>query len=331
MYLKKILMLSTALTMLAVSPAMSETKLKLATDSGAKGSPSGDALDRWAALIKEGTKGEVTVDVFYQNELGSQAEVLDLLVAGDLDMMINWPITAYDERLGVLFTPYMVMSWEQAFDAYKPGGWVNGMLGGIFADLGIKFFGPWPEGFNGIASRGKYALTPEDASSLKIRVPAMFPMAESVQALGYQTATIDWSEVFSAIQTGVVDGDGANIIYWDYEYFRDVLDYYNQTRMQFITGVMTMNDGSWQALSPEEQAVVEQSAITVMNEAFEQARTRDEGYIKLAQEAGMTYIEPSPEELNAMAETVRAKVWPMMEERIGKEIMDTIRANAGKL
>lgn len=328
MLLKKFLGLSTAIMLATMTPALADTKLKLATDSGAKGSPSGDALDRWAALVAENTGGDVTVDVFYQNELGSQAEVLDLLVAGDLDMMINWPITAYDERLGVLFTPYMVTSWDEAFEAYKPGGWANELLVDIWADLGVKFFGPWPEGFNGIASRGKYAMTAEDAKSLKIRVPAMFPMAESVQALGYQTATIDWSEVFTAIQTGVVDGDGANIIYWDYEYFRDVLDYYNQTKMQFVTGVMTMNQGSWDGLSEEQQKAVEDAAHIVMNEAFEQAQDRDNYYIEKAKEAGMTYIEPSDEELKEMAKLVRDKVWPMMEGRVGKDVMDKIRENA---
>lgn len=331
MLFKKLLTLSTAIVLAIMTPALADTKLKLATDSGAKGSPSGDALDRWAALVAENTGGDVTVDVFYQNELGSQAEVLDLLVAGDLDMMINWPITAYDERLGVLFTPYMVTSWDEAFEAYKPGGWASELLVDIWADLGVKFFGPWPEGFNGIASRGKYAMTAEDAKSLKIRVPAMFPMAESVQALGYQTATIDWSEVFTAIQTGVVDGDGANIIYWDYEYFRDVLDYYNQTKMQFITGVMTMNQGSWEGLSEDQQKAVEEAAHIVMNEAFEQAQERDNYYIEKAKEAGMTYIEPSDEELKEMAKLVRDKVWPMMEGRVGKDVMDKIRENAGEL
>jgi len=331
MFFKTVLSLGTAMALALAAPAMAETTLKLATDSGAKGSPSGDALDRWAALIEESTNGEVQVDVFYQNELGSQAEVLDLLVAGDLDMMINWPITAYDERLGVLFTPYMVTSWEEALEAYQPGGWVNEVLTDVWADLGVKFFGPWPEGFNGVASRDKYAMTSEEAKDLKIRVPAMFPMAESLQALGYQTATIDWSEVFTAIQTGVVDGDGANIIYWDYEYFRDVLDYYNQIKMQFITGVMTMNEESWASLSEDEQKAVADAANTVMNEAFDQAKERDQYYVEKAKEAGMTYIEPSDEELKAMAKVVREKVWPQMEDRVGKDIMDKIRANAGEL
>ncbi len=315
----------------AMTPAMAETTLKLATDSGAKGSPSGDAMDRWAALVEEGTSGELQVDVFYQNELGSQAEVFDLFVAGDVDMMLNWPITAYDERLGVLLTPYMVFSWEEALEAYKPGGWVNNMLGGIYADLGLTFFAPWPEGFNGIASKGKYAMSVEEAKDLKIRVPAMFPMAESVQALGYQTATIDWSEVFTAIQTGVVDGDGANIIYWDYEYFRDTLDYYNRTKQQFVTGILAMNSQSWDSMTPEQQEVMRDAAITVMEEGFENAEALDASYVVKAKEAGMTYVEPDDEQIRGMAKAVREKVWPLMEERIGSEIMDTIRANASEL
>jgi len=320
-----------ALGVALASPALAQTTLRLATDSGARGSPSGDTMDRWAALVEEGTNREVQVDVFYQNELGSQAEVFDLFVAGDIDLMLNWPITAYDERLGVLFTPYMVLSWEEALEAYQPGGWVNEMLGGIYDDLGLVFFGPWPEGFNGVASRGKYAMTPEEARDLLIRVPAMFPMAESVQAMGYQTATIDWSEVFTAIQTGVVDGDGANIIYWDYEYFRDVLDYYNQTKQQFVTGILAANRDSMDGLTEEQQDVVREAAITVMEEAFEEARERDEYYIARAQEAGMTYVEPDDDQLRALAERVREEVWPLMEDRIGSEIMDVIRANASEL
>ena len=62
-----------------------------------------------------------------------------------------------------------------------------------------------------------------------------------MQALGYQTATIEWGEVYTALQTGVVDGDAGNIIYWDYQYFGDILDYFVRVKSNFITGVLTMN------------------------------------------------------------------------------------------
>lgn len=315
----------------ALPAAYAETTLKLATDSGAKGSPSGDAMDRWAELIEEGTNGEVQVDVFYQNELGSQAEVFDLFVANEVQLTLNWPPTSYDERLSVLYAPYMVLSWEEALEAYRPGGWVNDVLGEVYAGLGLKYFGAWPEGFAGVATKDKYAMTPEEASDLKVRVPPFFPMAETMQAMGYQTASIDWSEVFTAIQTGVVDGDAANIIYWDYEYFRDTVDYYNRTKQFFVTGNIAMNMEAWESLSPEHQKVVQDAAVTIMEEAFVNGRKRDQMYVEKAKEAGMEYLEPSPEQLNALAKKVRAEVWPLMEERVGKDIVDAMRENASEL
>lgn len=305
--------------------------LKMATDSGAKGSPAGNALDRWAGLIEEGTGGGVKVEIFYQNELGGQQEVFDLFVANDVNLMLNWPMTSYDRRIAIIYTPYMVLSWDEALAAYKPGGWVNGMLDGIYADLGLKFFGAWPEGFNGIATKGSYATSVEEASKMKIRVPPVFPLAETVQALGYQTATIDWGEVFTAIQTGVVDGDGANVIYWDYEYFRDTLDYYTRTKQQFLTGILSMNLESWNALAPEQQKVVRDAAVTVMEEHFKVARDLDQSYVTKAEEAGMTYVEPDEETIRQLGRAVREKVWPLMDDAVGKENMDIVRANATNL
>ena len=310
-----------------VAGAQSVT-LKMATDSGAKGSAAGDALDRWAALIEEGANGDIDVEIFYQNELGGQQELFDLFVANDVQVTLNWPMTSYDQRISVIYTPYMLRTWEEALNAYKPGGWINTMLDRIYADMGLKFFGAWPEGFNGVATKSSYAVTVEDASKMKIRVPPIFPMAETIKAMGYQTATIDWGELFTAIQTGVVDGDGANVIYWDYEYFRDTLDYYNRTRQQFLTGILAINREAWQALSPEHRKVVHDAAVTVMEEGFESARDRDAGYVEKAKEAGMQYIEPSDEEIAPVAAKVRKTVWPMMEEKVGADIMATIRKNA---
>lgn len=304
--------------------------LKLATDSGAKGSPSGDALKRWGDLITERSNGTIVTQVFYENEMGGQQEIFDLLVDGGVDLMLNWPMTSYDQRLSVFSTPYMISSWEEGLEAYKPGGWINTMLDGIYKDLGLKFFGAWPEGFIGVATRGKYALTEADAKSIKVRVPPISPLPEIMQALGYQTATIEWGEVYTALQTGVVDGDAGNIIYWDYQYFGDILDYVVRVKSNFITGVLTMNLESYESLTPQERKIVEEAALQIMEEQFAAAESTDAGYVKKALVKGMTYIEPSDKVMKEWSAKVRERVWPIMEKKLGKEIMDTIRANAHK-
>lgn len=318
-------------TSLMASQLASAETLKLATEAGAKDSPAGEALRKWGDLIEKNSNGEIDVKVYYQNELGGQQEMFDLLMAGDLDIMINWPMTSYDKRMGVVYAPYMTLSWEEAVKAYSPGGWVNNMLGGIYADAGLKFFGPWPEGFNGVATRGKYSLNMADSEGLKVRTLPAFPFPQTVQALGYQSAGIDWGEVYTSLQTGVVDGEAGNVIFWDYEYFRDALDYYVRTKHMFMTAILTMNLDSYDSLSEEHQKIIADAANIIMNDQFKAAKATDEFYVSKWKDAGKQYFEPSAEQLNAMAKSAREKVWPLMADEFGAEIMATIEKNAKPL
>ncbi|MBP6019076.1 MAG: TRAP transporter substrate-binding protein DctP [Burkholderiaceae bacterium] len=330
MHLLKKLLISSLLTV-AASSVIAQTSLKIATDSGAKGSPSGDAIEKWAKLIEEESQGQLKSRLFYQNQLGGQEEVFDQHIAGDVQLMLNWPMTSYDKRIGVIYTPYMFTTWEDAISAYQPGGWLNKTMDTIYNENGLKFFGAWPEGFNGVATRGKYAVTIADATSIKVRVPPVFPFVEILQSLGYQTAQIDWGEVFTSIQTGVVDGDAANVIYYDYEYFRDTLDYYVRSKQQFITGVLSMNLEAWEKLTPEQQTVVQEAAIVVMQDQFKQARTADNDIVKKWTDLGKHYIEPDATQLAEMMNKVRKDVWPLMEKDVGPEIMQSIMQNASNL
>ena len=302
--------------------------IRIATDSGAQGSPSGDAIDKWAQLIEQGTDGALKPRVFYQNQLGGQQDVFDQHIAGDVQLMLNWPMTSYDKRISVIYTPYMFTTWDEALAAYQPGGWLNEVLDEVYEENGLKFFGAWPEGFNGVATRDKYALTVEEAKRIKVRVPPVFPFVETVEALGYQTATIDWGEVFTSIQTGVVDGDAANVIFYEYEYFRDTLDYYVRSSQQFITGVLSMNLMAWEALDPEHQKVVQDAALEIMNDQFEAAQQADQDIVDKWVALGKTYIELEGEQLADMSKHVRAEIWPQMRAEVGDDIFDNIEANA---
>ena len=310
----------------AGSPALATT-LKIATDSGAKGSEAGNAIDAWAAKIEAATGGEVKLQVFYQSELGGQQEVFDLLMAGDVDLMLNWPMTSYDQRISLLYTPYMFTTWEEALAAYGDEGWLSAAMDGIYADQGLKFLGAWPEGFNGIGTKGGHATSIEAASRFKVRVPPVSPFTEAVAALGYQTASIDWGELYSAIQTGVVDGDAANVIFYDHTYFGDILTDWTHTRHQFITGVLTANLESLDKLTPEQQQIVEDAAREVMQDRFDAAKTADDANIEAWKALGRTYVALSDDEIAAMSAAVREQVWPVMQGLLGEELMALLRAN----
>lgn len=323
-----------AAVMFSAISAADPVKFKMATDSGAKGSPTGDAIELWADLIQKktaGTPDEIKIDIFYQDELGDQKEVFDLFTVGEVDMMLNWPLTSYDKRMGLRNTPYMFFNWEQAFDAYRPNGWLNTIYKDVYKDQGLEFFGAWPEGFAGVATRGKYATTVEGAKGIKVRVPSGFPNPQTLQALGYQPASITWGEVYTSIQTGVVDGEAGNTIYWDYEYFRDVLTHYTRIKHMFVTGVLSMNSESWQQLNTNQQKIVADAALVVMEKQFADAKALDQSYVDKAVAAGMKYIEPTDDEIRELAKVAREKVWPLMEKEMGAELVQRLRDNAPKL
>lgn len=325
----KMLMLSAAAALSMITPAVAaEIELKIATDSGTADAPSGLAIAKWAERIEEGSNGEIDVKVFYQDELGTQLEVFDLFVAGEVDLMLSWPSTSYDKRIGVVNTPYMVSSWSEANEAFGTDGWANEIYNEVFNGIGLKYLGAWPEGFAGVATRGKYASNIEDARDLKVRVQPFFPIPNTMKALGYQTEALEWGEVFTSIQTGIVDGDSGNVIFWDYEYFGELLDYYVHTRHDFVSGNILANAEMFDGLSDAHKQLILDTSAQMMNERFASARAEDEANIARAVEGGMEYIEPTAEEVAAMKAAVRETVWPLMEDQIGADIMEKIRAKA---
>ncbi len=305
-----------------------EYKLVLTSEAGDRDSVLGKAMQNWAAMIEEKSEGRIEVDVFYQGELGGQQELFDQLVKGNVHMMITWPQTSYDQRIGANYIPYLVLGWDDAVESFGKDGWVQEFLDPIYQDIGLKYFGPFPEGFGGIATKGRYATNYEDAQGIKVRSQPIFPLPQTVQSMGFQAVPIDWAEVYTSIQTGVVDGDSSNVIYWDYEYFRDQLDYFVQSSHNFSSYSLLMNGATWEEMDDEDRGIIESAAIAVIDQQFKDAKAEDDKWIAAAQEAGMEYIVPTPEEKAAWIKRVRAEVWPQAEEALGKEIMDVIRANA---
>jgi TRAP-type C4-dicarboxylate transport system substrate-binding protein len=317
-----------AMSVAGLGDAFAATKLKLASEAGAKGSPVANSMDLWAELIEKNSDGEIKVSVFYQGELGGQQELFDQLIKGNIDMMLTWPITSYDPRMGVVNTPYLVLDWGEALEAYKPGGWVAEIVDPVFQDVGLKYFGPYPEGFGGVATKGRHATTPQEAEGIKVRSQPIFPFPQAMQALGYEAVPIDWNEVYTSIQTGVVDGDSGNVIYWDYEYFGDLIEHYVHTRHIFSTGSLLMSLNSWNDLSEQQQKIVIDAAVQVVEKQFQDAEAEDLKWRNKAIESGINFVELNDDQFNANVKAIRDDVWPQMDEKIGKTIMNKVRAKA---
>jgi len=302
----------------------------MVTETGDRKSPHGLAVKRISDIVKEQSDGRITIDVFYQDEVGGPQELFDQLVRGNIELFLGWPQTSYDKRLGVLQLPYLTLGWHEALVAYGKDGWVSGVIGPILSDIGLKYLGPFPEGFGGIATADTYATNHEDAQGIKLRSQPIFPLPQTIQAMGFQAVPIDWSEVYTSLQTGVVNGDSSNVIYWDYTYFNDLLDYFVHSKHNFSFYTFLMNQDSWNALDEEGREIISHAVEIVVKEQFQNARAEDEKWIQKARDDGMRYIEPSNEEMAAWVKRVRETVWVEAELSLGENVMTAVREHASE-
>lgn len=288
-------------------------------------------MDLLSELINEASDERITIDVHYAGALGGQGEITEQELKGNIEMLMDGNWSSVDPRIGIIYTPYLVLSWEDAKESLQVGGWLPEVVDPIFASIGIKFLGTWGEGFGGVATRGAYATNPEDASAIKVRTQPVFPFPQTIRALGYQATALPWEEVYTAIQTGIVDGDSGNIIYWDYETFRDVLDYYVWYRQVFSNAPATMNLELFNSLDSEDQQIVVNAADQMLAKQAIEGEKVDLHYRQLAIDYGIEFIELTPAEFDVAVGDVREKVWSEMEESIGTYLVEQIRARATKV
>lgn len=178
----------------------------------------------------------------------------------------------------------------------------------------------YPVYFGGIALN-REAVTPgsTDPNGIKVRVPGIKSFQLTGEALGYIPAPIPFSEAFTAVQTGVVDGVIGSGAEGYYASFRDVTKTYIPANTHFEVWYMIISNESLSDMSEEDQATLRAQA-----EAFEATRwtvaESDQGANeqKLAG-LGATIVPLSAAELEGMAAKIRETVWPQILEDVGAD------------
>ena len=191
----------------------------------------------------------------------------------------------------------------------------------LYAKQGITMLAAYPVYFGGI-SLNRDAVSPGDpdaSKGIKVRVPGIKSFQMLGDSLGYISSPIPFSEAFTAVQTGVVDGVIGSGAEGYYASFRDVTKTYIAANTHFEVWYLIISDESLGDLSADDKAALIKAA-----EEFEAKRWKtaeaDQGRNeqKLA-DNGAKIIHLSDSELAASAKKVRAQVWPEVLNDVGKD------------
>ncbi|MDL2259532.1 TRAP transporter substrate-binding protein DctP [Deltaproteobacteria bacterium OttesenSCG-928-K17] len=284
------------------------------------------AIEELAERVTKETNGRIKFKT-YGIELGDYLEINEMILRGEVDIMLDPIATTFDPRWAAMQFPYLVTDYEKAADIFGPDGFMTTLFQKWAEEKGMYWMGTWMQGFTGV-STNHAATTPEEAKGIKIRSTPVGLVQYTYRDLGFEVSILPYSEVPTAISTGVVEGQAGGGPAQSWNLVRDINKYYIHYRDGLELWGMVMNMDSWKKLEADDQKLIQDIANEIMAKRVLSAEAEEQEYMKKLSDHGLTVIDliDSPEKL-ARATELGRKTWPEMEKIIGKEAMDTIRAN----
>jgi len=330
--MKHTMLATAAAALMALTPMAEAQDLKM-SHVRPQGATIDVELKTFAEAVGEATGGDVSVNIFAASALGDYTTVQERISVGAIDMATQPAATAADRRMQISSFPYLAGNWDQARAVYGPGGVVRDVMAGLYAEQYITMLAAYPVYFGGISLNVENPQAGSvEPNGIKVRVPGIKSFQLTGEALGYIPSPIPFSEAFTAVQTGVVDGVIGSGAEGYYASFRDVTKTYIPANTHFEVWYMIISNESLAELSDEDQAALKEQAAAFEATRWEVAETdqaRNEQ--RLVDELGATVVELSDEELAAMAAKARADVWPAVLEDVGADwgqaILDKVAAS----
>ena len=319
--MKHFLTTTAAAALIALSGMASAQDLKM-SHVRPQGATIDTELRAFSAAVAEATGGDVNIEIFPASALGDYTTVQERISVGAIDMATQPAATAADRRMQISSFPFLASNWDEARAAYGPNGPVREVMAELYAAQDITMLAAYPVYFGGI-SLNTDPVNPGDPSQsngIKVRVPGIKSFQLTGEALGYIPSPIPFSEAFTAIQTGVVDGVIGSGAEGYYASFRDVTKAYVPANTHFEVWYMIISNGSLAEMDADDKAALMAAASEFEAQRWTVAQ-EDQGKWekRLADELGATVVSLTDAELAAMSAKVRAEVWPVVLEDVGAE------------
>lgn len=233
------------------------------------------------------------IKLYASGALGAEREIYEgIQLGGGADCIISGTaiVSNFNQKLGIVDLPFLWKDYEHVHEV------LDGKVGEILADeldkQGFKVLA-WMDswGYRNIVVRGKQINSPDDIKSLKIRTIQTPNYIQALKAMGTNVTPMAFSEVYSSMQTGVLDGfeHNASVIYADK--FYEVADNIVMTRHLFGPLVFVYSKAQWDKLSEAERGVVQEAATFARDCQRSLAPLREEQALEMLKAKGMKITE----------------------------------------
>ncbi|WP_026380663.1 TRAP transporter substrate-binding protein [Afifella pfennigii] len=306
----------------APAPAQAETLIKLGHDQPEDSTHHQAAL-RWKELVEERTDGEVKVQIFPSRLLGSGTQMIEQAQAGAIEAVVlptGWA-APFAPSVSVLDLPFLFPSRETTYEV------VDGPVGKKILEpleeknlVGVAF---WESGFKQFT--GTFPIkTPEDYQGHKIRTMPSAVIQEQFKAFGATPTTIDFGELYTALQQGVVDGQENPIATIAAMRFFEVQPNMTLSDHGFLAYIFMFNKNFLESQPEEVREVLVNAAQEAAEYQREIIQEAEKKHLEAFREAGVEIYELS-EEQRAAFEKASTPVYEWFAEEYGGETLQMVR------
>ncbi|WP_292165186.1 TRAP transporter substrate-binding protein DctP [Mesorhizobium sp.] len=296
------------------------------------GSEGEAAALKFAKLVGERTEGRIEVKVYPASQLGDWTEVYEQVMQGAVDMAMQPLATADDKRLAITWFPYAFTNYDTAKESLSPGGAVFGIVSEAISSKGLTPLGVYGEGMGGagFAKPVENPADPELKRNLKIRVwPGGTTHRVLLERFGFNTATLPWAELYTGMQTGVVDGQIGGTAGMALESFKDITKTWVQYNDHFEGDWFIVNSEKYASLPEADQKILLGAAQEVSAERFEQVKAADAKHLETMKAAGIEVVTFDDATLEKLATVARKDVWPQIADELGAETLGQLKSSLG--
>jgi len=278
----------------------------------------------FADEVKKATQGRVEIKVFPNSQLGSETAMIEGLQLGTIEMGLigGASFQNIEPKMGVEGVPYAWKDHQHAYRAFD--GELGNQLIALLGKKGVKILAWWENGFRHVTNSKRPIHTPDDLKGLKLRVTPDKIRLDTFKALGALPVPMAFSELYSALQQGTVDGQENPFAIIYSNHFYEVQKYLSLTNHIWSSATLDIAKTVWDRISAQDQKVMMRAAYAWRDKQRKMVQDSSADFLAKLKAKGMVVNTPQ----NEAFKRVVAPVWKQYEGVFGKNFFDLIEKTA---
>lgn len=328
-----------ALTGMASGALADSGLLKLAHDNAPDpfDNPGHACAQVFSNIVSADTNGAIEVEMYPNDQLGSNAEQVQMVRDGVIQATIasTGALASYYPNIDVLNLPFAFADNAATYEVFD-GAFGRALKADIEEELGDVVVLGFPDtgGFFAVTNSQQAITDLDDFDGVRVRTMTLPSHQVIMNALGAESYPLAWGEVYSALQTGVIDGQMNPVPIISFSNFSEVQQYMTLTNHLFSPYIMLLSKSFWDGLDEQQQTVVRyaaESCVTASRGLSRIIEASDRGVAGLQDSMEITAL--SPEQRDAMRDVTQPPFETHIQEELGEdavELLDLFKENVGE-